>query len=147
MELAGNLEADVELKSSANEFFKVFTIQRYLIPIASPDKVQHIFWETAGSVKLFTWKYTIDGKQEIFKEKTEIDEPNNAVTLTGVEGDPLEQYKSYKGTFTAIPKNSGALVKINLEYEKFKPSDAPPTKYLNFLISLVKDVDAYLVKR
>ncbi|KAM5567004.1 hypothetical protein ABKV19_015233 [Rosa sericea] len=101
------LEELVEIKASADEVYKVLSNQHHLIPEAASDHVQEVAvhegdWETTGSVKV--WKYTLDGRAESFKEKVEIDEANNSVSLTGVEGHVLEQYRSNKVTFQVIPK-------------------------------------------
>ncbi|EEF27183.1 Major latex protein, putative [Ricinus communis] len=148
MALSAKLQVDVELKSSAEKFFKLLSKQIHQIPNASPGNIHQVDvhegdWETAGSVKL--WTYTIDGKREIFKEKVEIDEARKIVTMTAVEGHILELCQSYKIIIEAVPKDEGAVAKITTEYEKFKPDDAPPNKYLNFIVYVVKDVDAHLV--
>ncbi|XP_050232667.1 MLP-like protein 28 [Mercurialis annua] len=152
MSLVRKLEAELELQySSADKFFTLLSKEIYHTSKASSDKIQQIDvlqgdWETSGSVKL--WSYTIDGKQEIFKEKVEVDEANKVVIMTAIEGHILEQYKSFKITHKAIPKSGGAadVLKITVEYEKLKPEDEPPTKYLDFILCVVKDVDVHLLK-
>ncbi|KAH7570965.1 hypothetical protein JRO89_XS05G0231200 [Xanthoceras sorbifolium] len=117
MGLAGELEVDTELKTSADKFYKVFSNQVHHVPNAS-DKVHAIEvhegdWETAGSIKV--WKYTIDGETEEFKEKvTENDE-------------------------------GGGMVKVTLVYEKFKEDDDPPHKFLNYVADIIRDVDAHII--
>lgn len=92
-------------------------------------------------------KNIADGKPEIFKEKMEIDETNKSVTLIAVEGHVLELYKSYKNHLQFVSKHDGDdLVKITLHYEKFKADDEAPTKYLDFVVNVVKDIDAHLAK-
>ena len=56
------LEANIQLKSSAEEFYNILSTQIHQIPNASSDKIHTIEvhegdWEKDGSVKL--WKYTI----------------------------------------------------------------------------------------
>lgn len=145
--MAGNLQAEVEINSSADKYFKLLSKELHHMPNASSDKIHTVDvhegdWETPGSVKL--WTYTIDGKQEIFKEKIEVDEINKSVTMIALEGHVMELYKSYKFTAKAIPKGERCLVALNLYYEKLKPEVTPPQKYLDLLISVVKDVEVHL---
>ncbi|KAK9945406.1 hypothetical protein M0R45_010926 [Rubus argutus] len=148
------LEELVEIKASADKVFKVLSNQHHRIPEAASDNIHEVVvhegdWETSGSVKV--WKYTIDGKIESFKEKVEIDEANKLVSLTAVDGHVLEQYKSYKITIQVTPtsddtQEAAGLGKITVEYGKFNKNDAPPHKYLRFVVNTVKDVDAHLLK-
>ncbi|KAJ4844902.1 hypothetical protein Tsubulata_015076 [Turnera subulata] len=149
MAKAGSLQAELEIKSPADKFFKVFTNQAHHVPNAASDKVHSVDvhegdWETAGSVK--QWEYTIDGKKEIFKEKIEVDEANKSFTMTAVGGHLLEQYKSYKIIAKVIPKGEGSLLAINIDYEKLKPEDTPPHNYLELVLSILKDVDAHVME-
>ncbi|XP_021642474.2 MLP-like protein 329 [Hevea brasiliensis] len=145
---ADKLEADVELNAPADNFYKIFYSQAHHVPNASDSihavEVHEGDWETPGSAKL--WKYTLEGNPEYFKEKADVDEANKTITFTAVEGHVLEQYKSYKAILRVIPTGDGGLVKICVEYEKLKADDPPPSKYLDILVSVVKDVDAHLVK-
>ncbi|KAH8500620.1 hypothetical protein Peur_042456 [Populus x canadensis] len=149
MALAGKLEINFELKCSADKFFEVLSRQAHQIPNASSGEIHAIEvhegdWVATGSVKL--WTYTIDGKPEVFKEKVEVDEVNKSVSLIAVGGHVLEQYKSYKITLKTVSMAEGGVVKILLDYEKLKPDDPPPNKYLDFVIKVVKDIDEHLVK-
>ncbi|CAL2232534.1 unnamed protein product [Prunus armeniaca] len=56
---------------------------------------------------LFCVASCVDGNVEIFKEKLEIDEANKWVSLTALEGNVLEQYKSYKIIFQVTSKSGG----------------------------------------
>jgi hypothetical protein len=68
------------------------------------------------------------------------------VSLIAVGGHVLEQYKSYKITLKTVSMAEGGVVKILLDYEKLKPDDPPPNKYLDFVINVVKDIDEHHVK-
>ena len=145
------LEAEVEMKANADKLYKFISNQHYDFPKAASDKIHDVTvhegdWETSGSVKL--WKYTIDGNVETYKEKVEIDEANKRVSLTALEGSHVldNYYKSYKIIFQVTPKSEGGSVKITLEYEKLNENDPPPQKYLSFLVNVIKDVDAHLLK-
>lgn len=61
-QLAGKLETEVEIKSSAVIFYNIFKSQMHMLPNISSDNVQHVElhegdWETLGSVK--NWNYTL----------------------------------------------------------------------------------------
>ena len=65
MALTGKLEAETEIKVSADKFFKIFRSQAHHIPNASSDKIHKIEvhegdWESHGSIK--HWSYTIGMK-------------------------------------------------------------------------------------
>ncbi|CAK7326753.1 unnamed protein product [Dovyalis caffra] len=115
MALVEKIENDVAIKSSADNFFKVLSVEAHQIPNASPENVHAVEvhegdWVTAGAVKL--WTYTIDGKPEVMKEKIEVDEANKKVTMVAVGGHILEQYRSYKLTLKAVAKPDGADLRI-----------------------------------
>jgi len=89
---------------------------------------------------------SLEGKTETIKDKVEIDEENKSLTFTALEGDLLAHYKSYKATVKINPKAEGCLMKVIVDYEKLT-SDVPvPDKYLDFVVSLVKDIDAHILK-
>jgi len=84
----------------------------------------------------------LEGKEEIFKEKVIMDEVNKKITYVAVGGNALELYKSYK----AIVKVEKGMLKLRIEYEKFNDQIPPPKKYQQFIINIVRDIDANLVK-
>ncbi|CAL5396712.1 unnamed protein product [Camellia sinensis] len=86
-----------------------------------------------------------EGKVETFKEKVTIDEENKTIHLTVVEGHCLDLYKSYNIIYQIIPKGETNVLKITIEYEKRNEDVPPPQKYMDFIIDLVKDLDAKLV--
>ncbi|THF96789.1 hypothetical protein TEA_004188 [Camellia sinensis var. sinensis] len=85
------------------------------------------------------------GKVETFKEKVTIDDENKTVHLTAVEGHCLDLYKSYNIIYQIIHKGETNVLKITIEYEKRIEDVPPPQKYMDFIIDLVKDLDAKLV--
>ena len=76
----------------------------------------------------------------------EKNEENKTITLTALEGHVLDLYKSYQVHFQVLPRSERGLVKITLEYEKQNENVPAPTKYLNFLVHCIKDIDAHLLK-
>jgi len=71
-----------------------------------------------------------------------MDEVNKKITYVAVGGNALELYKSYK----AIVKVEKGMLKLRIEYEKFNDHIPPPKKYQQFIINIVRDIDANLVK-
>lgn len=69
------------------------------------------------------------------------------MSMVAVGGDILELYRSYKITYKVIPAGSKkpTVVKITISYEKREEADPPPSNYMQFLVSLIKDIDAHLV--
>ena len=91
-------------------------------------------------------KLLLEGKQEWFKEKVELDDQNNKVTLIGQEGDVFKHYRSFKPVYHVVPKGEGSLAKLSIEYEKLDASVPPPNKYLNMMVNITKDIDAHFQK-
>ncbi|XVF02858.1 hypothetical protein REPUB_Repub04eG0210800 [Reevesia pubescens] len=139
----GKLEADLEVKVPADKFFSIIRSECHQIPNAASHKVHNVEvhegdWESHGSVKL--WKYSVEGKAEILKEKVLVDDEN-------LEGHVMEEFKSYKVIFRIMPKSDqSSLVKITLEYEKLNENIPDPNRYLQFLVNLTKDIEAHLLK-
>ncbi|KAK2635472.1 hypothetical protein Ddye_030264 [Dipteronia dyeriana] len=148
MALSGKLEADIEIKASAEKYFNIFKSQCQHLPNISSSNLQGVDlhegdWDTHGSVKL--WKYTVEGREESYKEKIEIDDENLAVTLVGLEGDVFKNYKSWKATFQATPKGEGnSVIKHILEYEKLNQDVPVPNPYLDFIVRISKDIASHL---
>nr|POE62641.1 mlp-like protein 43 [Quercus suber] len=124
--LMGKLEAEVDYKSSADKFYNIIGSQSYHIANASGTvheaEVHEGDWETTGSVR--QWKFTVDGNVENFKDRVEIDDENK----------------------TVVPKSEGGSVKVTLEYEKLNKNVPPPTMYLDLIVSIIKDIDAHVLK-
>ncbi|XP_038696685.1 MLP-like protein 329 [Tripterygium wilfordii] len=138
------IEADVEIKSPAEKVYGVLRSQNHVVPKAASDKIHHVEvhegdWETHGSIKL--WKYTIDGKAEVLKEKVTLDDEKEIVTFAAVEGHCLDLYKTFKAIFDVNP----GVVKIVIEYEKHTVDTPAPNNYLQFLVNVINDIDAHLL--
>ncbi|KAJ0095796.1 hypothetical protein Patl1_15429 [Pistacia atlantica] len=149
MALTGKLGADIEINAPAAAFYNVWKSQCHHLPNATPSNMQAVEvhegdWETAGSIKL--WNYTVAGRSESYKERIEVDDETMTVGLVGLEGDVFKNYKSWKPIIQVIPKESGSLLKLTLEYEK-RSEDVPvPNEYLDFMVSVMTDLAAHLTK-
>lgn len=89
---------------------------------------------------------------EVSKETVEaIDEKNKTIAFRTVEGEVTKHYKSFKATVQVTPRGDGcsrsssSSVKWNIEYEKQNEAVPAPNKYLDFVVILTNNVDAYLL--
>ncbi|XP_059592210.1 MLP-like protein 43 [Vitis vinifera] len=143
------MEAQVEIKSPSNKFYEVLSSKAHLLPKACPDKIKSIEvvegdWKSAGSVKL--WTYCIGGNSKSIKETVESkDEENRSITFKVLDGELLNDYKSYKFTTQAIPKGEGCLVKWTAEYEKASEDGSDPRGYLELAVNITKDIESHLL--
>ncbi|XP_058216162.1 MLP-like protein 328 [Rhododendron vialii] len=150
MALTGKMESEVEIKSNGDDIFHMCAGKKAQhTATLSPEKVHKVEihegeWGDHGSVKV--WTFVAEGKVETYKEKVSIDEENKAVHLTALEGHCLELYRSYNIIYQFIHNGESNIVKITIEYEKKHEDIPPPQKYMDFVISLIKDLDANLVK-
>ncbi|XP_031384960.1 MLP-like protein 328 [Punica granatum] len=148
MAIEGKVEAELELKSTPDMYFKRLKSEIHHAPNASSDKIHAIEvhegdWETPGSVKL--WTYTIDGRKETFKEKIEVDDQTKTVSMVAVGGHVLDRYKNYKLCVQIVPQENRAVAKISITVEKNDADVPDPHDYLQHAISVAKDIDEHLV--
>ncbi|CAA7033753.1 unnamed protein product [Microthlaspi erraticum] len=150
MAMSGTYVAEVPLKGSAEKHYKRWKSENHLFPDAIGHHVQdvnmhHGDWESHGSIR--SWNYTCDGKQESYKEKRELDDANMVVTLRGVEGTVMDQFKLYDISFQFIPKSKeGCVCKITIIWDKKKEDTPEPIHYMKFLKILVADMDDHVLK-
>ncbi|KAK3211999.1 hypothetical protein Dsin_016705 [Dipteronia sinensis] len=150
MSLKGKVESEIEIRAPAEKFYNFFKGQSHQAPTATPTNIQGIEvhegdWESHGSIKL--WKYSVEGREETFKERVELDEANKTVSLIGLEGDIFNYFKTWKPVFKATPKDdgSGSVANLTIEYEKLHDGVADPKAYIEFMTSIAKDVDDHIM--
>ena len=73
------------------------------------------------------------------------DEENRSITFKVLDGELLNDYKSYKFTTQAIPKGEGCLVKWIAEYEKASEDGSDPRGYLELAVNITKDIESHLL--
>jgi hypothetical protein len=89
-------------------------------------------------------KSCIDGQAKVAKEKIEaIDDTNKSITFKVIEGDLLQEYKSFKMVVRATPKGEDSLVRWSLEYKKLKEDVPEPKTLLQLLIDVCKDIGTH----
>ncbi|KAK3442596.1 MLP-like protein 28 [Eucalyptus grandis] len=150
MGLEGKLEFEVEIQSSADEFYNIWRNHMYHLPNASSDAVQSVQlhegeWHSEDAVKL--WTYTVEGKTLTVKERIEVDDANKVLIFNIIGGDLLEEFKTFKAIVKMIAKSDGrgSLAKWTLEYEKLHEGVADPTACKDLEIKLTKDTDAHII--
>ncbi|XP_075658481.1 MLP-like protein 328 [Castanea sativa] len=149
MSLKGKVGTEIEIKSPPEKFYNIFKSQAYHVPNAAPNHIQGVDvhegdWETHGSVKI--WKYTAEGESGVLKEKVELDDANRSVTLVGIEGDVMKDYKIFNPIYQVVPKGTGSLAKLSIEYEKLREDVPAPNKYVTLMVNITKDLDAHIMK-
>ena len=103
------------------------------------------YCETEFDILIFLW--TTEGKSDlVFKEKVEYDDENRSATLIGIDGDVMQEYKSYKCTFQVVPKGTGSLAKLTIEYEKLSDDVPAPDKYITLMVNVTKGIDELIAK-
>ncbi|KAF2606649.1 hypothetical protein F2Q68_00046242 [Brassica cretica] len=128
--LVGKLEADVEIKSSAEKFYHMWAGRVHDLPKATPDKIQNCElqegdWGKVGSVVI--WSYVI-GKSLV----EEVEREKNLITFRVIKSDLLKMYKSFVSTIQVTPKHGGpgGIVHWDLEYEKVSEEVGHPESHL-----------------
>ncbi|CAI9096001.1 OLC1v1032061C1 [Oldenlandia corymbosa var. corymbosa] len=148
--LVGKLEGELKLNSNPDEFFHSIGGKAHQLPDLINHKIPSIElhegdWKTEGSIK--NWTYVIDGKVEVYKERMKFDEETKTVTAEAIDGDCMKHYKNYVVTAKVVTNEDGSgAVKYSVDYEKLNENEPTPTKYLEWIGHMLKDLDASLVK-
>ncbi|KAK8587470.1 hypothetical protein V6N13_086455 [Hibiscus sabdariffa] len=151
--LTGKLENDVEIDAFPDKFIYMFTHMPHHVHHTSSERVQGCDlhegeFGTVGSI--ICWRYVHDGKAKTAKELVEaIDPEKKSITLRVLEGDVLEEYKSFVVKIQASPKSDGegSVVHWTLEYERLHEVIGHPETLVPFFAQLTRDIDAHLLKQ
>ncbi|KAL4362843.1 hypothetical protein GQ457_04G026150 [Hibiscus cannabinus] len=146
------LEFDVEINASPQQFHDMWANKPHHMHHTCNDKIQGCDlhegeWGKVGTVVI--WSYVHDGKAKKAKEVVEaVDPDKNSITFRVIEGDLMEEYKSFVATIQVSPKigGSGSVVHWTLEYEKLHQGIEHPQTLQQFLKDVSKDIDAHLTK-
>ncbi|GMI82417.1 MLP-like protein 43, major latex protein like 43 [Hibiscus trionum] len=128
----------------------MFTNKPHHLHHSCKDKVQGCDlhegeWGKVGTIII--WSYVHDGKAKKSKEVIEsIDHDKKLITFKVLEGDIMEEYKSFLFTLQVSPKSggSGSVVYWTMEYEKRHEAIDPPQTLLQLTVDISKDIDAHL---
>lgn len=88
---------------------------------------------------------TIDGKVTKCQESIEsVDAANKRISYKLFGGDFGNKYKVFKLIFEAIDKESGAIIKWTIEYERIGKEVDPPYGYIEYLHTGSGEIDGHL---
>ncbi|KAL1222600.1 MLP-like protein [Cardamine amara subsp. amara] len=150
MATSGTYVAEVPLKGTAENHYKRWKGENHVFPDAIGHHIQNVTVhegepDSHGSIR--SWNYTRDGKEEVFKERREIDDENLTLTLRGLDGHVMEQLKVYDCIYQFIPKfEDGCVCKITIIWEKRNDDSPEPSNYMKFVKSMVADMDHHVLK-
>ncbi|OMO99705.1 hypothetical protein COLO4_13132 [Corchorus olitorius] len=148
--LTGKLEGSVEVEASAETFHDLIGNRPHHIPNACAQKV-HAYelhegeFGKPGSIVVI--RYSFDGKPKMAKHLMEVVDPKTStIRYNMLEGDLLDEYKSFVLTYSATPKanGKGSIVKWVLEYEKLHESIPDPQPLLDLLLEICQDMGTHL---
>ncbi|KAK9671459.1 hypothetical protein RND81_12G031400 [Saponaria officinalis] len=147
MGITGTLAVEVDIKSGGDVFHEIFSTRPHHVATMSPNihgcDVHDGEFGKPGSV--IFWEYTLlDGKKCVAKEIIEkIDEENKLVRFKIIEGDLLKEFKSFTLSVHVLPRGELTGVQWIAEFEKIDDSGPYPTKLMDFLISVTKDIEKH----
>ncbi|XP_021723646.1 MLP-like protein 34 isoform X3 [Chenopodium quinoa] len=148
MGLKRKLEGEVEIRESAADVLHDLYKNRphHIAHSGGSNFIQNCDLHNGVVAKpgaIFSWTYTLDGKQRTGKtEIEEIDEEKKLVRYELIEGDLFDEYKSMSFICHVTPKDQGSCtLKWIIEYEKVHPGIPEPSSMLDALLSAAKDMD------
>ncbi|KAK8713078.1 hypothetical protein V6N13_148305 [Hibiscus sabdariffa] len=149
--LIDKLEADIEMKSSAEQFYDMVANKPSHLQHASSDKIQGCDllegeWGKVGSI--IRIRFVLGNAREGKDVIEAIDPDKKSITLRKLEAEILREYKSFVYTIQASPKSegSGSIVHLTFEYEKLHHGIGLPRSLLQFMLDVFKDIDAHLTR-
>lgn len=102
-----------------------------------------MYWK--WHILLFCSKTKTEGEVETVKEKVDFDDESKTMTCSGLEGEQIfKMYKMFKAIYQALPKDEGCFVRLAIEYEKHNKNIPAPTKYIDLMTKVVKDMGNHL---
>ncbi|KAL1355274.1 hypothetical protein HN51_007326 [Arachis hypogaea] len=152
MATRGKLEVDIELKSSADKFWKTIRESTEIFPKAFPHDYKSIEvlegdGKAAGSVRHITYG---EGSSLVKSSKERIeaaDDEKKTVSYAVIEGDLLEYYKKFKGHIAVTTADNGCEVKWTAEYEKTCHEIPDPSAVKDFAVKNFLEVDQYIIQQ
>ncbi|TKY58605.1 defense response [Spatholobus suberectus] len=148
MATSGKLEAEIEVKSSADKFWGAIKDSAEIFPKVSNDyksiEILEGDGKAAGSVRQVTLG---EGSLvKIVKEKIDfVYDENRTLVYRVIDGDLLNYFKHLKGQLSVTPKGDGSLVKWSYEYEKVSQDIPDPDIVKEFVLKTLQKVDDYIL--
>ncbi|KAK8582986.1 hypothetical protein V6N13_069752 [Hibiscus sabdariffa] len=152
--LTGKLEFDIRIDATPEQFYHMWAHRPHHVHHTSSEKVQGCDlhdgeFGTPGVI--ICWRYVHDGKAKIAKQEVEkIDHENKSITFKMLEGDLMEEYKTFLISIQALPPpkedGKGCIAHWTLEYEMLHEGVGHPETLRQFFIELTEDMGAHLIK-
>ncbi|XP_049347558.1 kirola-like [Solanum verrucosum] len=134
MSLKGKLVSEINIKCDGDVFYEVYRQRPHRTSSMSPDNIQNVDVHE-------------DGKEMVAKDKVEeIDEEKKMMKKRIIEGDILEEYKSFYVTVHVETKGENNSVTWILEYEKKNANVPDPHTLMEFLLNVTKDIENHHIK-
>nr|XP_043620679.1 kirola-like [Erigeron canadensis] len=145
MALVGKIIGYTELRSGGKLILDILRYQPHDLASMLPDKI-HSFDLLSGRLgavgSTIFWEFTHEGKKLTSKEIIEeIDESNNKIVFKMVGGEIVEIYKAFTTTFHCETIDGKEMGVVTLEFERPNTSVPYPTSLMDYLFSLLKDLD------
>ncbi|RAL52087.1 unnamed protein product [Cuscuta campestris] len=146
MGLKGKLIAAVEFKAGGDVFHELFRHKPHDVSKASPtvhgcDLHEGEFGHV-GSV--ICWRYNHDEKDKRAKQVVQkIDEEKKLIEFKMLEGDLMEEYKTFLITIHVETKEGVDLVTWTLEYEMLNDDVGHPISLLSYFINITKEIETH----
>ncbi|KAK4264017.1 hypothetical protein QN277_029359 [Acacia crassicarpa] len=144
----GKVEIDVHLNASAEQFHEIFSSKPHHIANITPGKIKSVTKHQGDFGKvgsIIVWNYVHDGKHCVAKDVIEaVDPAKNLISFRVIEGDVLNNYKSFKATVQVNPKAKGSVAHWTLEYEKLHGRIPDPHSLTQFVTEWSREIDVSL---
>ncbi|GAB2226666.1 hypothetical protein Drorol1_Dr00022485 [Drosera rotundifolia] len=147
MGLTGKLIAEIGLKSSVDQHYKLWSSKPHHVPDSASKHVQScnlVEGAFGNPNSIIIWNCTVEGKAQFIKQRVEdIDDKTTSVRFNSTDGDLMDIYKILIAIVEVEPKvESTNVVKWTSEYEKSSESSPEPIESLGLLIGITKDIEA-----
>ncbi|KAF3443598.1 hypothetical protein FNV43_RR14918 [Rhamnella rubrinervis] len=140
----GKLQAQTEIKSSADKFYGFFKNHIKRLVEMFPENLKSCELLGGGDElrtgTVMAWKYDLGTRLEAKVRVQALNEENKSFTFVFTEGDVLKVYNSLKAKLEV----SGGLVKWSFEFDKANQNAPNPDPYLDLAIKVSKGLDDYL---
>ncbi|KAK1380587.1 Kirola [Heracleum sosnowskyi] len=145
MGLTGKLLCQTSIKSG-DVFYEIFSTRPHHLHTMTPEiKGCDLHEGEFGKVgSLLIWKYFMDGKELMTKDRVEmIDKEDKSVIFKVLEGDLLDDFKIFVTSIHVDTKGEDNLVTWSFDYEKVDESVKDPTEYLDHVLRITKAIETY----
>ncbi|KAK1423128.1 hypothetical protein QVD17_18423 [Tagetes erecta] len=147
MALSGKRVFQFEIKSSGNLFHELWKTKPHELPSLTPTTIQNcqVLDGQVGTVgSILLWNYFHDGKDCVSKARIkDINESKKSITFEVLEGDVLEQYKTFISHVQVDKHGSNNLVSWTVEYEKLNPNIPDPDTFMEICKQMAKDIETH----